>query len=455
MPKAKKKQRRTRNEGSVYYNKKRGLYIGQITIGYNEEGKQVRKTFSGTTKTEVLMKLAPYMHKEPTFVKTEMTLNTVKELMQYWLVNYKSRMISSRTMEKYYRGARLHIYPTLAYFKVQDVTKDIINKVLGDMIDQDYTSDMVNFIKHFLCQFFDYCIEEGYIEKNPAEKIRISLKSKNSEDIDNEYKAIPEETRERFIEVISKSPFFKPFCLVGMLAGLRPGEIISLRWKDFDIENNVLRVRRGTTMETTFDDNGKVVKRVTVIGKTKTAGSVRSIPLSTTLIKVLKEWKNIRFLQEQALSISFTKGEDYIFANNEGQLRTYCGTRCMFNRLLKENGLEHSGITFYRLRHTFSNTLFEAKENPKVVQTLMGHARVSTTMIYDTANTPKYLKEAMGVFDNKYGETVEQRDIIPETISKEPMKQTTTPPKDNVEEFLRNNNITSMSDLLELLKKIG
>lgn len=44
MPRKKATSKRANNEGSVYKNK-RGLWVAQATIGYDENGKQIRKPF--------------------------------------------------------------------------------------------------------------------------------------------------------------------------------------------------------------------------------------------------------------------------------------------------------------------------------------------------------------------------------------------------------------------------
>ena len=187
-----------------------------------------------------------------------------------------------------------------------------------------------------------------------------------------------------------------------MFAGLRIGEVLALKWKDFDEKNKTLSVVRAQTVEPTFDENGNITKREYVVGKTKTAGSTRVIPIPDLLCNILHEWKTLRVLQELMTKAPVSKPDDFIFANNQGNMRSYYGTRTMFNRLLKKHGMEDMGIHFYRLRHTFSNTLFEAQENPKVIQMLMGHKKVETTMIYNTATTNKYLQKAVDVFDERY-----------------------------------------------------
>ena len=83
-------------------------------------------------------------------------------------------------------------------------------------------------------------------------------------------------------------------------------------------------------------------------------------------------------------------------------MRSYSGTKHMFDRFLKKHGLANKGIHFYALRHTFSNILFEQNTNPRIVQSLMGHCKIETTMIYTTVWDNKYLEGAVGIFDSRY-----------------------------------------------------
>ena len=69
-----------------------------------------------------------------------------------------------------------------------------------------------------------------------------------------------------------------------------------------------------------------------------------------------------------------------MFANDDGTICTYSGCRVIFNRFIRRNHLGDLNIHFHRLRHTFSNMLFELNENPKVIQQLLGHKDVKTTV---------------------------------------------------------------------------
>lgn len=133
------------------------------------------------------------------------------------------------------------------------------------------------------------------------------------------------------------------------------------------------------------------------------------------------------------------------------------GTRTMFNRLLKKHGLEDAGIHFYKLRHTFSNTLFEAQENPKVIQMLMGHKKVETTMIYNTATTNKYLQKAVDVFDERYAPS-EQQASAPQTAKKTSVAVSDENGESHGDTFLQNiarlmdeYGVSSLDELMEVM----
>ena len=450
MAQKKEKAKRANNEGSIYQNKN-GLWIAQTTVGYDETGKQIRKAVSGKTRSEALAKLAPYIPKNGArkqVIREEMSL---ERHMHFWLMKYKKRTIAPRTFEKYLMNGRRYIYPNLGHYLPQNVTTNHLQDFLGGMLDDGFALDTVNHIKHQLGQYFDYCIDEDIIEKNPIHKVKLYKRERktNEQAEEQEYKAIPEELREKFLTAIITSTLFKPLCLTGMFAGLRIGEIIALKWKDFNPKEKTLSVLRTQTAEPIFDEHGNILERKYVIGKTKTAGSVRVLPIPNMLVNAFNDWKKFRTMQELLTKAPLSKPDDFIFGTNEGKMRSYHGISHMFKRFLKKHGLDKQGIHFYSLRHTFSNTLFEARENPKVIQTLMGHKKVETTMIYNTATTNKYLKQAVGVFDERYAE--QPQPPIKET-PKEEVAEIDDDTVSRVAKFMEEFGVSSFEELLEVFQ---
>ena len=100
-----------------------------------------------------------------------------------------------------------------------------------------------------------------------------------------------------------------------------------------------------------------------------------------------------------------------MFANDNGSYRTYYGTRVIFDRFKRRNGLNKYHIHFHGLRHTFSNMLFEMNENPKVIQQLLGHRDVKTTItVYNSVNS-EYVREATDRLNTKIQEHEQEREI--------------------------------------------
>ncbi len=91
-----------------------------------------------------------------------------------------------------------------------------------------------------------------------------------------------------------------------------------------------------------------------------------------------------------------------MFANDDGSVRSYGGTKKIFYTFLKSRNLNKYNIYFHTLRQTFSNTLFEADQNPKVIQSLLGHKDVKTTITTYNSVDKSYFDKATKVFNEQY-----------------------------------------------------
>ena len=94
----------------------------------------------------------------------------------------------------------------------------------------------------------------------------------------------------------------------------------------------------------------------------------------------------------------------FIFANDDGSVRTYFGSRKIFYGWKKRHKLTNYNIHFHGLRHTFSNMLFEMNENPKVIQQLLGHRDVKTTITVYNSVDSEYVRQTTEKFNEKLKE---------------------------------------------------
>jgi integrase len=304
--------------------------------------------------------------------------------------------------------------------KVYEVDNFAVQKVMNAMIENGYSNDTIKKNKHLISQFFEYAIDNKWVTTNPTHKIKIQNKDRKFYDDKEHYKALPPDIRDKFIAALNKdeSNFIKPLCIMQMFAGTRIGEVLAIKWKNIDFENKTMRIERAITQVPKFDNVGNVIDRITVVGDTKTTCSVREIPIADIVVDTLKEWREKQILRQKTnaeVTADLTVPDAYVFANDDGSVRTYSGTRKIFNRFLKRNGLNKYHIHFHGLRHTFSNMLFEMNENPKVIQQLLGHRDVKTTItVYNSVNSD-YVRNTT----EKLNEKLKQEQIYKEEKDRE------------------------------------
>ena len=122
------------------------------------------------------------------------------------------------------------------------------------------------------------------------------------------------------------------------------------------------------------------------------------------LVDKLLAWRDKQIERERTnrdVTAELTAPTSFIFANDDGSVRTYSGCRMIFDRFIKRHNLGKYNIHFHGLRHTFSNMLFEMNENPKVIQQLLGHRDVKTTITVYNSVDNEYIRQTTEKFNEK------------------------------------------------------
>ena len=152
--------------------------------------------------------------------------------------------------------------------------------------------------------------------------------------------------------------------------GLRPAEVLALRWEDIDFDAKVLHVRR------TLVRVGKEL----FYGPCK-AGSARTVPLEQELAYAL--WQHRKRQVEERLEM----GERWVdpalvFTNQVGSALDQHNVANAFRARLKAAKLRP--VRWYDLRHSFGTHLVGAGVDAKTVAQLMGHKDVTLTLKHYT-----------------------------------------------------------------------
>lgn len=330
--------------------------------------------------------------------------------------------------------------------KVYEIDTYVVQRVINNMIDKDYSVNTIKKIKHLMSQFFEYAIDNKWVTQNPVNKVKVRAHDKvgNSE----KYKALTPEVRVRFLEALAKDDgnFIKPLCVCLMFGGLRIGEALALKWQNVNFETKTLKVERAITTIPKFDNEGNVTSRLTVVGDTKTACSVREIPIADIIVETLKEWREKQRDRQKSnprVTADLTANTAYIFSNDDGSVRTYYGCRKLFDGWKRRHQLTKCNIHFNGLRHTFSNMLFEMNENPKVIQQLLGHRDVKTTITVYNSVDSEYIRQTT----EKFNEKVKEDQLILEQKKREDVLE------ERKEKFIKDMSDDEFDEMLEELMR--
>lgn len=148
-----------------------------------------------------------------------------------------------------------------------------------------------------------------------------------------------------------------------LCSGMRIGEICALTWEDIDTDNGIINIRKTIQRIYVIEDGER--KTELLIDTPKTKNSIREIPISRDLLRMLKPFKKI-------VNPNF-----FVLTNDAKptEPRTY---RSYYKNLMKK--LEIPEIKFHGLRHSFATRCIESNCDYKTVSVLLGHSNISTTL---------------------------------------------------------------------------
>lgn len=152
---------------------------------------------------------------------------------------------------------------------------------------------------------------------------------------------------------------------VAFLTGMRPNELIGLKWLNVDFDLRLVSIREGRVMG--------------MDGPPKTVSSYRDVDMLDPLFGVLAEHRRLALPDAR-----------YVFVGKEGQPLEVNNLR---NRYWKP-ALERARLrdrTMYQTRHTFASLMLSHGEDPLWVARMLGHE--STAMLY--RHYGKYVRNRM------------------------------------------------------------
>ena len=297
---------------------------------------------------------------------------SLKQYSTEVLFNHNDR-ITDRTRDGYYRNLRKHVYPTLGAKPLKEVRPQEIEALFSQLRLQ-YSASTVNNVRTALSKIFTVAVRQELMLSNPVARTQ---KAKRSEFEPTQVRApwSPEEAKEA-LEAASDTPM-EAFLVLAMQTGMRRGELLGLRWSDFDFEHQTVSIERTIHFESILQRDGSTLRSV-VVKPPKTATSRRVNQVSIPVINALRRHQIEQEVARQ-MAGSVWEDADYVFTNDHGGVLDESNFSKKWKRFLRNNGLRH--IRIHDIRHGFATILIE--DDPRhlaAVSRALGHSSVGITM---------------------------------------------------------------------------
>ena len=268
-----------------------------------------------------------------------------------------------------------------------------IQPFIGSMLLRD--------VKQIDCQRILNAMEDDYAGstiRHPMDGVRYTKPVRAVDDI--HFLTVDEQ--KRFLEAAKGSHNYAQYALI-LETGLRTGEMIGLTWDAIDWEKRTLTVNK--TLEFRYKQG------VWRAGPPKTESSYRTIPLTDTAYDILREIYDTREYRKESKDLSTVltfmdrkTGQkrklvmcDLVFINwRTGMPAKNSSYDTHLYKLCDDAGIKR--FCMHALRHTYATRAIESGMQPKVLQKLLGHASITTTMNRYVHVTDDSMKEGVAQF---------------------------------------------------------
>jgi integrase len=359
-----------------------GLWRGELTIGYDDDGRRERRKVSGRTKAAVVDKLRDLRGELDHGIvpKTGYASYTVRQAARDWLASGLDGR-SAKTIKKN-ENVLEPILTVIGSRKLRELTAGDVRQALS-AIAGSYSSSAVTMGHLALKRAIRHAEANDVVSRNVAALVDTprgqqgrpskSLTLDQAAAIIAAARTLPVlELRPGLKDVRRPAELMYAYIVLSLLAGLRTEEARALRWDHVDLGGD-------PDVSPAVPPHVAVWRSVRVHGETKTDRSRRTLGLPQLAVDALQDLLEMQAL-EQAQAAERWQDTGLVFTTHHGAALDAANVRKMFKRVCKAAGVGESW-TPRELRTSFVSLMSHHGVSTEEIARLVGHTSTRTTEV--------------------------------------------------------------------------
>lgn len=385
---------RGNGEGTIYYSETLQKWIAQYV---EPSGKRKTLTQKKNEKVSDFKKRFTSIINDINNKKYIESVDTsLYNILKDYLDNkYKTGITSARTYKRNTESLKLlekcckdFIYKPIQKVSVQEIRKSLPNFVelethnpkTNEIAFKTYSQNVIDKLYTLLNKGFKIATSDRIIQYNIMDNE--SIKKPKTKIETEKVEALTLEEEKNLIHILKTSNHkYKNIILLSLFTGMRIGETLAITRDNINLKESTLIVEKTLTR----DKNDKVI----LGNKTKTKAGIRTIYLSNNAKKILKHICNSKVTNTYNL---------IFFDYDKNTFVTPTEINCYLKRLNEKYKI-CKGIHTHMLRHTFATRCIEAGMSAKVLQQILGHRKIQTTLDTYTSVFEKFNKDENEKYD--------------------------------------------------------
>ena len=322
-----------------------------------------------------------------THAARQMTLN---DMFDHYMELKCELKVSTRTNYQYMYDR--YVRETLGSKSITSFRYSDIRTFYNSLLrEHGFRPNTIETIHSLLHPAFTLAIRDNLIRTNPSDGVLTDIKKGNQWERPKKH-ALTEAQQAVFMQFVANSVRYRqwgPLFTVMLGTGCRVGEVIGLRWEDCDFAEKTISINHSLLYRQ--KEPGGACEFLISTPKTETG--IRVIPMATEVKRALEQERQFQ-TEVCPANIMIDGYSNFIFTSQTGGIlsphtvnRAIERIRTAYNNQETELANQEQRepqllphFSAHTLRHTFCARFCEHETNLKVIQEIMGHASITTTM---------------------------------------------------------------------------